>query len=779
MPRTLPILTLSTLLSGAVLFHPTTSLAQGAAETRAQAASAAVVFTIPEGPIDGALAAFTRLTGVEVTWPAEDGVRSIMSAGLRGTFTPTEALDRLLAGTGLAARAISNGRVQLEIRAADEHVRVEAISAPWTVDRSGAATKVDVPLRDVPQTVTVVPRAVLAEQGAQSVGDAMRNVPGVTVAQGEGNRDQVVMRGISSASDFYVNGVRDDQERFRDLYNVERVEVVQGPAAVLFGRGGAGGVVNLATRVADVGLPSETSFELGAFGHRRGSAFLSGGSSRAAVGLSVMGQDSASFRDGFFLHRYALNPTLRLNRDGRTRVTLGYERLWDERLADRGIPSERGVPVAVGAGQFFGSRRLNLAHGDHDAVTATIERDLARGIRLRNTTLVGDYRKTYQNVYPGSAVSTARTLSLSAYNHAVDRTNVFNQADLIVERRTGAVAHALLAGVELGRQAQDEVRHTAATIANVPLTATERDADFAAAPTTVDRQAAATVAAAYVQDQLALGSSWKALVGVRLDRFAVAVDDRTGANVDLSRVDVAASPRAGLVFQPTTATAFYGSYSYTFLPSGQTLGLAANTAELEPEDARNYEVGTKLDLAGRRVQVTGALFRLDRNHVKNTDPNDPARLVLTGQQRTEGISASAAGSLTSRWKLTAAYANLRARVLRATTAAPAGRTVGLVPHVSASLWSTVDVSRRWTLGAGLTHQGRMFASFSNLVTLPAFTRADAMAAVRLGTGGVASHRLVFNAENLFDVRAYPTAHSDNNISPGSPRTVRVSLRTTF
>ena len=165
--------------------------------------------------------------------------------------------------------------------------------SPYRPIESTGATKTDTPLRDIPQTVTVVPEPLLVDQHAQSVADAVRNVPGVSVAQGEGNRDQVVLRGISSASDFFVNGIRDDQERFRDLYNVERIEVVQGPAAVLFGRGGGGGIVNLVTRRPQRGAPSDFALELGAYDHKRGTAqFGLPLGSTGSFRVSAMAEDS-------------------------------------------------------------------------------------------------------------------------------------------------------------------------------------------------------------------------------------------------------------------------------------------------------------------------------------------------------------------------------------------------------------------------------------------------------------------------------------------------------
>jgi catecholate siderophore receptor len=737
-------------------------------------------FAIPPGPVAVVVAAFSAVTGATVRLPPVEGIGTLPSPGVSGEYTAEQALEQLLVGTALGARRSVDqtgtpASFTLELRLEAERVEVTGRAVPYRPGPTATATKTLTALRDIPQTLTVLPRELLADQNAQSLAAAMKNVPGVTVAQGEGNRDQVVIRGISTASDFFVNGVRDDQERFRDLYNVQSVEVLQGPAAVLFGRGGAGGVVNLVTARPARQTPSEVVVSAGAFDHKRVTGQVGGGlNDKVAYRMSLMTERSGGFRDAFFLDRYAVNPTIAFDLGPSTTLTAGFEHLSDHRLADRGIPSQDGRPLAVAANQLFGSARQNDARSGNDTASLTFEHRFSPRLLLRNSFLSGRYDKRYQNVYPGSAVSSAGTFSLAAYNHQVDRTNTFNQTDLIYDGRIAGMTHTLLAGTEFGHQFQDELRHTASNIPNVTIATSVRDADFDRAPVAFDRHATSNIAAVYVQDQITLGAGFKAVVGARRDRFAVRVDDRLPVNLDLSRTDAATSPRAGVIYQPNRIASIYSSYSYTFLPSGQTLGLAANTAQLTPENARNYELGTKLDLLGQRLNVSAAVFRLDRNNVKNTDPNDPARLVLTGQQRTEGVTVSAAGSLLPKWTLVGGYSFLNGRIMQNTTAAPAGRLVGLVPRSQFNVWSTYDLSDRWGGGGGIVRQAKMFASFSNQVELPGFTRIDAVVYYRVNR-----YRLALNAENLLDTRYYSTANGDNNISPGTPRNLQLSVRVMF
>lgn len=730
-------------------------------------------FDIAAGPLADALAAFERLTGVKVQ--TTSAVAQLASPGVTGLHTSQGALALLVGGTGLTVRVLSPDTFVLETGAASRRIEITGDLPRYVADESSTGTKTPTPLLDVPQTLTVVPRALMADQQAQSVADAIRNVPGVSVAQGEGNRDQVVLRGFSSASDFFVNGIRDDQERFRDLYNVQSIEVLQGPAAILFGRGGAGGVVNLVTARPVPGAPSEATLEVGAHSHKRATAQIGavpGG--RVSLRVSAMGESSKGFRDGFFLERHAVNPVAGVKLGARSDLTIGYEHLRDHRLADRGIPSRGGRPIQVAAGQLFGSRNQNDAENGVDSAGVTLEHRFSSSVRLRNSFLASRYDRFYTNVYPGSAVDAAGRFTLAAYDHGIDRTNVFNQTDVIVERRIGRMTHVVLAGVESGHQSQDELRHTAQSIGGVSLGASVRDADFASAPLVLDRHATATVLSGYLQDQITLATHWKAVGGVRVDRFAVAVDDRLPANLDLSRTDVAASPRVGVIYQPRQSVSLYSSYSYTFLPSGQTLGLAANTADLGPENAKNYEVGAKADVLHRRLTLTAALFRLDRSNMKNVDPNDPTRLVLTGQQRTDGLTVTAAGRLGSRFELYGGYAEFDARITRTTTAAPAGRQPGLVPRRQASLWVARELSTRLRLAGGLVSQTKTFTSFTNAVELPGFTRLDGAVFYRMK-----DVTLSLNATNLTNARYYATANGDNNISPGAPRSVQLALRTTF
>jgi catecholate siderophore receptor len=658
--------------------------------------------------------------------------------------------------------------------------------------RSSTATRTDTPLKEIPASITVVPAEVIKDQAMQGLGDVLRYVPGVTVHQGEGNRDQVVIRGISTTADFYVNGVRDDAQIFRDLYNLERVEVLKGPAGMIFGRGGAGGVVNRVTKRPIFGRIAEASVTVGSYDQARTTIdFGNKLNDSTAFRLNAMAERADSFRDGVDLGRYAFNPTILFALSDRTALTLDYEHLHDDRTADRGIPSRSGAPFDTGRNTFFGNADQSDARSTVDALSAVLDHDFGGGMQFRNTLRIARYDKLYQNVYAGSAVNAAGTLSLSAYNNANLRTNVFNQSDLTTKFSTAGFQHTLLTGVEIGRQNSSNKRNTgffgAATSATVSAANPFAIAtSFSQTGTDANNAVQSDVAAVYMQDQIALSPQWKVLAGVRYDRFKVDFDDRrtTSPAVDLSRTDTAFSPRAGLIWTPTPGSSYYVSYSYAFLPSGEQLSLAPTTADLAPEKAKNYEVGARWDLMSK-LTLSAAVFRLDRDDVRVADPLNPGFFVKTGQQRTEGIELGLQGEITRWWQIFGGYAHLDGRIIQpitngtAATAAsvvPAGNKIGLVPDDMFSFWNKFALGAGWGAGLGVIRQSSSYTSFNNTVTLPGFTRVDGALYYTFAAGRT---RLALNVENLFDKKYFPTVDGDNNISPGAPINARVTLTTVF
>jgi len=670
------------------------------------------------------------------------------------------------------------------VKVLEKAERADGPVSCYRATRSSSFTKTDTPIKEVPASVSVVPAELMKDQSMQNMADAIRYVPGALAHQGEGNRDQFILRGMSAGADMYVDGIRDDAQVFRDLYNLERVEVLKGAGGMIFGRGGAGGVVNRVTKKPVFGHVGEASVSLGQYGQLRGTADAGGKlSDGAAWRVNVMGETADSFRDGVDLLRFAINPTVTFVLAPTTTLTLGYEHLKDERTADRGFPSKNGKPYDADPKTFFGNAEQSNARSTIDGAYAILEHDLGDGMQLKNSFRVTHYDKFYQNVYPATTtpVSANNRVTLNAYNNANDRTNIFNQTDLISRFNTGPLEHTLLIGIELGHQDSTNKRNTgffgSATSITVPAGNPLAFATtFRPNGTDADNNVKADVAALYVQDQIALSKEWKLLAGLRYDYFKTRLDDRRTLvpAPDLEHTDKEFSPRLGLIWSPNASSTYYASYGYSFLPSAETLSLAVNTANLDPEAAKNYEIGGRWDLLAN-LSLSAALFRLDRNNVRNADGN--GGIVLTGQTQTDGVEVGLQGNVTRDWQVYAGYAHLDARITKATAAAGnLNHRPQLVPENTLSIWNRVNVGHGVGAGLGVIYQGASYANADNLVQLPAFIRFDGALYYSFADDKM---RLALNVENLFDKEYFPTADANNNITPGAPRNARLTFTTSF
>lgn len=651
-------------------------------------------------------------------------------------------------------------------------VRVNGV-VPYLIGSTSTATRTETPLVDIPQTIQAIPKDLLLDQNAQSLGDTLRNAPGVSVHQGEGNRDEFVIRGVKTKADFFVDGVRDDTEYYRDLYNVEEVDVLQGATAMMFGRAGAGGAINLVTKQAVSSPIHQLTLQAGSWAHRRATLDLGGAlGNSAAYRLNVMGEDSGGFRDYAYLHRYGINPVFKFHLDDRTTLDVGVERAYDRRRADRGIPSRGDRPVDVAPETFFGSPQQNFARTTVDSFHARIEHDFSDNLVLRDTFRATRLDKFYQNVYPGSDVAADDTLSLKAYNHGEKRTGYFNQAELVQQVDAGGMHHTLLYGLETDVQVDDDVKFKGSTVHDVPLA--DPRIDIAINKADRNNHVVGHAVGAYVQDQIDLATHWKALAGIRWDRFSVGARyNLLPAGTGTQHTDTVWSPRVGLIYKPTDESSLYASVTRSFTPQGSNLALSLKSpkgANLAPEKAVNYEIGGKLNLLDERLALTAAVFQLDLDHVNTPDPLDPTELVQTGAQRNRGFELGLNGNLTSRWSIYAGYAHLNAEIRSATEDAPAGAEVGLVPKDQFSLWSRYAVSDHWGIGGGWVSQSRVYTSFDNKVVLPGYARFDAMAYYQRD-----KYRISLNLDNAFDVHYYATANGDNQIMPGAPRSIDLSF----
>ncbi len=701
------------------------------------------------------------------------------------TLATLPALLALISSSSFAQNATNTTNTPQETKLPEIQV-VGAAEQRYATKISATATKTDTLLRDTPQAITVVTKELMKDQAMQSMADAIRYVPGVVTAQGEGNRDTAVFRGNSSTSDFFVDGIRDDVQYYRDFYNIESVEALKGSNAMIFGRGGSGGIINRVTKQAQWTPVREASVTIGSWNNRRATIDLGQAIDQStAFRVTGMVENSDSFRDGVSIKRSGINPTFALRAGANTSVVLGYEHVSDERVADRGIPSYQGKPLNVDSNVFFGNSSMSPTTSKVDALTALVDHDFGNGVSLRNRTRYADYDKFYQNVFPGAVNATATTVALSAYNNDTQRKNIFNQTDLSFEVEGAGIKHKILTGVELGQQTTDNLRQTGyfpsvganATSINVAINKPYTDAvTFRPSASDASNHSVASNAAIYVQDQIEFAPQWQAIVGLRYDNFGMDfTNKRTGEKIKTT--DTPLSPRAGLVYKPITEMSLYASYSLAFTPrAGEQLSsLTATNKAFDPEKFKNYELGAKWDI-NPDLTVSAAVYQLDRSNIAITDPLDSTKTILVDGQRSQGVELGVSGKINSAWSIMGGYAYQDAKITRTQSATvKAGAQLAQVPTHSASIWNRYDLNSQWGVAAGVVYRGAIYPSTDNTVQIPGYTRVDAA----LYYAWSKQLQLQLNVENVGDTTYYAAAHSNNNITPGSPRAVRLGMHLKF
>jgi catecholate siderophore receptor len=690
-------------------------------------------------------------------------------------------INRVAAGV-VAASALITAHPAAAAEAEVSELTVTGMRNGYDQPVITSATRTPTALIDTPQSISIISRALLQDQAMQGMADVVMYMPGVGMAQGEGNRNTPVMRGISSTANFYLDGVRDDVEYFRDTYNLERVEALKGPNAMVFGRGGGGGVINRVSLQPDGSNGGELTVQAGSWNTQRLSLDQRHAFSTAISGrLASVYENAQSYRDGVITEKFGVNPTLKFAISDQTQIQLSYEHFAYDTVADRGVPSLGGRPLKTAPSPFFGSPTQSPT--DFSMDMARLVLDHRFGIAtLHSVTSLGDYDKFYQNVYPGAINAAGTDVAILAYNNQTRRQNVWHQTDLTLAARTGRFEHTLLAGIELGRQTTDNRRLTGyfggsgsvVTSQLVPLSQPNQifPLGFRPAATDADNHGVATTIAAYVQDQVQLTPKLQALMGLRYEQFALNLRNNRNGQV-LNARDGLWSPRLGLVYKPRGNLAAYASYSRTYSPRAgdQLAGLTLSNRALAPERFENHELGVKWDLRPN-LSATAAIYQLKRSNVAVPDPAQPQRLILVDGQTSRGLELGLQGTVRPGWTLIGGYGYQDGKLDQTQSAtAKAGARLANLPRHSASLWNRFDLPSGWGLGLGVVYRGALFTSTDNSVTLPGYVRADGAVYKRL------TQRLrgQINIENLFDTGYFASAHNNNNITPGAPRSVKLSL----
>ena len=656
----------------------------------------------------------------------------------------------------------------------------------YASDDGSTATKTPTPLIDVPQAASFITEDQLEDQSIRQLNDALRYVPGISMETGEGHRDEVFIRGQETTADFYIDGLRDDAQYYRPLYNIARVEVLKGANALIFGRGAGGGAINRVTKKAvftDAFTEAEASVDtFGAFD-------VVGDVNQPltdGLALRVTGtyEEFDNHRDVYEGRFCGISPTLTADLGPATTLYATYSYDDDRRVTDRGVPSFQGGPLTGYDETFFGDPEFNRAEAQVHIGRIRLEHEFAQGLNANATVQYADYDKVYANILPTGTDGT--TVTLGGYRDFTNRENLIGQANLVWEAALGgSLESTLLLGVEASRQdtvnGRDGIVFTRAAVPGglapneTPLAET-----IFVPPFTLDvgsrlRDSALETLSFYVQEQLAIGDHLELVGGLRWDRFDLDTVNVNNGEIG-SRVDEKVSPRFGVIVKPNPQLSFYATYSESFLPQAgdQFILLSPGDSAFEPEKFTNYEIGAKWSPLPDLL-VTAAAFRLDRTNTRAADPNNTGLTVLTGESRTEGVELGLTGKFSEVWQANIGYTYLDGQLRTDSDFGDAGARLQQLPRHQITAWNRFDVTDQLGFGLGVIHQGEQFTSFNNSVVLPSYWRVDAAAYYTVNE----RVSIQLNVENLFDEDYYPSAHGDNNIQPAEPLHARIGLRVTL
>ena len=644
------------------------------------------------------------------------------------------------------------------------------------------ALKTPVPVLDVPQTVSIITDEDIRKQGFREIGDIVRYTPGVNTSQGEGHRDSVVFRGVRSTADFFQDGVRDDVQYYRSLYNVEQVEILRGPNALLFGRGGTGGIINRVTKKAVVGETfTAHDFGIDSFG---GSDLgldtnvqLDGNS---ALRINIHTDELANHRDHFDGSRLGVNPTMRIVVSPETTVDLSYEYADHERFIDRGIPTINGRPDESLADIVFGDSDINITTLEASILRGQVSHKLSETSKANFSVTSSSFEKLYQNLYASGYDGTLVTMD--GYRDPTERDNFIMSANLINEVNFGNMTHTLLMGAEFIDTENKNLRYDtffSQTSDDNEVFAITRPMDFsvnaAGLASSVDFTTALksqsesdiSVTSFFVQDQIDVTDNLKVMIGGRVDDFDITVRDIKNGSSE-SRNDNTFSPRAGVVYKPQENVSYYLSYSESFLPrSGEQFkALSASSARLDPDVFESTEVGVKVAMANN-MTFTAAYF--DSEQVRAARDNDTGETSEVRGLTVSGIELELKGRVNDSLNLAIGYSDLSGET-------STGGIPREIPEHTLSAYATYQMNDQLSWALGITQQGesKIKDNTPGLV-LPEYTRVD-LAAYYV----VANNLTVqMNVENLFDELYFPHSHSTHQASVGESLNTRVSMRWTY
>jgi catecholate siderophore receptor len=762
-------------------------------------------FDIPSGPLRTVLAEIERLTGmsIAVTNPA---IADISSPGVSGMLTPLEAIGRALNGTSVTSRSTGPNSVSLEIRLASEAVDVTG-ALPQPRPSSPIYSQ---PLTEVPQTIEVIPRAIMEAQAVTTLSEALRNVPGISLQAGEGggasstSGDMFNLRGFSANNSLFVDGVRDDGLMSRDVYNLEQIEVFMGPTGSDVGRGNAAGYVNMQTKV-----PHAESAYAVSYGYASGDVNrttvdlnqkLTAGDpdswlGRSAARLNVLWEDGGvSGRDYVARNSKSIAPSIALGLNTATRVTGGIQVTRQDNLPDYGIPGSAWTetqlaPTTVIATNpvdqrnFYGSVDPDFDKVEQESYTARVEYDVNSNMTLRNQVRYNETHRAavitaIQN--PAAFVPETETLTLARQGNERENSILSNQTNVATRFLTGRVRHAATMGVEFASEEQFApaliglgTRNPASIYEPNPFDpVTGYDPTRGLAYT----RGKTNTVGVYAFDTVDLGNRWQLSGGLRWEHYDatyVAADAAGLVTTDLATADGLFSGKAGVLYRLTNAANVYVSYGSTVTPPGtanftlSTQPNNQNNPNVDPQESTIYELGGKVGFYDNKLSLSAAVFRTDnKNVIFTVDATAiPPIFNQDDQQRVNGFTIGSLGQITPQWQVLANFGYLDTRQI-SQNPVNNGKRLVLTPEFSGTLWTTYAFSRGITIGGGLRYMDEVFVNAPNTIRVPSYSLIDAMVAYAVNT----HLTLRLNVNNITDELYIKNVNNNGGrYNPGTPR----------
>ncbi|PNG45107.1 TonB-dependent receptor [Pseudomonas asplenii] len=656
-------------------------------------------------------------------------------------------------------------------------ISAEAQADDPRVKLSSTATRTSTPVRYVPQAIDSIKTSNVANYGTNDIGDALSGMPNVS-SSADTRFDSLRIRGFDASNDFYLDGIRDDSQYKRDLHNIERVEVLKGPAAVLYGRGSQGGIVNRVSKMPEFGRRSTIEAQAGSEDLRSLYADLSTDpSENISLRLNMGNMDENSFRDGVSGNRQLFAPSMswQLTPDLNWLVQYEYSRY--NRTPDRGIPGINGRPADVGRDTTYGN--------DHDfiddksqSLRSKLTYEINDNWQLRQTLGLFKLDSDFDNTYLTGYTPATNKVTRQHWQQDLTTRNVYNNVELEGGFDTFGLEHRLLTGVEIGSQRRDPKLYNAATgrtpgaqpVPSLDLYNPNRDLRHTGSmQVSSSSHTEVESRAVYVQDQLRLNDQWQLLGGLRYDTFDIESTNKL-RNISEDRDSHSTSPRVGLVWTPLQNHSFYASWSKTFSPVGGGLigitpGAAGNTNDLSPELTKQKEIGVKSDWFDDRLSTTLAIYDLELYNRRTSDPNDPTLTVMSGLQRSRGIELTATGNIVGNWYMRGGVGMQDAKIEKDNNGLE-GKRINNVAKRNGSLFLTWKPEMGWYGETGLTLVGQRYADNANTTVLPGYGRWDALLGYRFKDWDL---RAALN--NITDREYYASATSQYQIQPGAPRSV--------